>query len=69
MKRYAVKSAPDGTEAEVTLLIPKKTDAGAKAAPANRQCLAFTTNLPRPSVAGMLADLPRGCRKRLPQSL
>lgn len=61
VSKYVMKSKPDKTEAEITLLIHKKR--GAKDDSVDSY-LVFATNLPRPLVAGMLVDLPKEYKKR-----
>ena len=64
VSKYVLRSASDGAEAEVNLLILKKRSVRAKDTPVEQQHVAFATNLPRPSVAGLLVNLPGEYRMR-----
>ena len=64
VSKYVLRSVPDGTEAEINLVILKKKGVRAKDAPVEERYVAFATNLPRPSVAGLLVDLPGEYRMR-----
>ena len=63
VSKYVLRSAPGGAETGANLLI-LKNEVRAKNATVEERYVAFATNLPRPSVAGLLVDLPGEYRMR-----